>query len=198
MNAVTLNRVLGGVIAFLLIGTIAGFYFASRFLEDTALQTDHMRTDISLTQENVVKLQQLQTILANNKDSVDRARNFVSTLQDFSYQDRVVEDLSAYAALAGPDVKITNFTFTDPNKKPTTSSSTKKKKPVTIPGVRVLDATATLNSPVSYNNFMRFLRAIEQNLTKIQVTGITIAPDVDDPNLITGTTINLQVYVRDK
>ena len=196
MTAVTLNRVLGGVIAFILVATIAGFYFAAQFLQATALETDHMRTDVSLEQENMVKLQQLETILATKKDSLDRARILVGSLQDFNYQNRVVEDLTAYAALAGRDVKVVNFTFTDPNKKVTGPKP--KKAPVKIAGVRVLDATATLNSPVSYTNFMRFLKAIEQNLTKIQVTGVNISPDADDPHLINGPTINLQVYVREQ
>lgn len=196
MTAVVLNKILIGTIAAMLIALVAGFYFATGFLQAAALQTDHLRTDASLTQENIVKLQQLQTVLSNDKNAVDRARLFVGSMQDFSYQNRVVEDLTAYASLAGPDVKVTNFTFTDPAKKPTGPAS--KKPTVAIPGIKVLEATATLNSPVSYGNFMRFLQAIENNLTRIQVTGVNLAPDVDNPNSISGPTINLEVYVRDK
>lgn len=196
MTAVTLNRMLIGLLVFIIAGTIIGFYFAAQSLAATALGTDHIRTDVAMSQDNMSKLRQLENLLATRKDSVDKARAFVGSMQDFNYQNRVVEDLAAYAALAGPDVKVTNLTFTDPTKKPVVTPS--KKPPVVIPGVRVLDATATLNSPLSYTSFMRFLQAIEQNLTKIQVTGVKITPDSDNPRLISGPTITLQVYVREK
>lgn len=196
MNAVVLNRTLIGLIALMVGGTIAGFYFASQLLSAKALETDHIRTDASMSEDNLRKLQQLESLLATRKSSVDRTRAFVGSMQDYSYQDKVVEDLVAYAALAGPDLKVTNLTFADPTKAP--QGPAPKKKPVSIPGVKVLQATATLNTPVSYTSFTRFLRAIEQNLTKMQVTGVNITPDDDNPRLISGPTIELQVYVREK
>lgn len=195
MNAIVLNRILIALVITMLAGVIAGFYFATTFLTATARQTDHIRTDSAMTQDNLVKLRQLQTTLESRKESVERAQALVGTIEDFNYQNRVVEDLTRYAALAGPDVKVTNFTFTDPTKK---AAATPNKAAVNIPGVQVLDATATLNTPVRYTSFLRFLRAIEQNLTKMQVTGVNISPDKDDPSLINGPTINLQIYVRNK
>lgn len=196
MTAITLNRILIGVIAFMIAATIAGFYFATQFLAATALQTDHLRTDNAMSEENRLRLQQLRNELNKKSTSVERARLLVGSLEGYDYQNRVVEDLTTYAKLAGSDVRVTNFTFTDPAKK--VQSAAQKKQAVTIPGVTVLDATVTLNSPVSYRNFMRFLAAIEQNLTKMQVTGINITPDNGDPALISGPTVNLQIYVREK
>lgn len=196
MSAVTLNRILAGLIVIMTAGLLAGFYFASQFLAATALETDYIRTDVAMSQDNVRKLQQLETQLALKRDSVSRARNLVGSMEGFDYQNRVVEDLTRYASLAGDNVKITNFTFTDPTKKAAAAAT--KKPIVTIPGVRVLDATVTLNSPVDYLSFMRFLRAIEQNLTKMQVTGVDISPDSDDPRQISGPAINLQIYVREQ
>lgn len=193
MNAVVLNRVLMAAIMILIIATGVGFYFATQVLSNAALATNHKKSDAKMSEDNLLQLKRIETQLLAKKESATKARQLVASLEDFSYQDRIIVDLSTYAARAGDDVRVTNFNFTDPTK-----PAIGPKNPSAIKGVRTLDATVTLNSPIRYTSFLKFLRAIEQNLTKMQVTGVNITPDSKDPNFITGPSVNLLVYVREK
>jgi len=63
-------------------------------------------------------------------------------------------------------------------------------------GLKSIAATITLRNPVPYRNYLTFLKLIEQNLTKMQITDVSIVPDKDDPNLINNPVIGLEVYIK--
>ena len=92
--------------------------------------------------------------------------------------------MNRYAQLAG--VTILGFEF------PIIPTTAQK----ATTGPKSIAATVTLQNPVEYTNYLKFLRLIEQNLTKMQITDITVAPDTKVPGQINNPVIGLQVYVR--
>jgi hypothetical protein len=182
-----------------LVGTIAaagaGFYFASDFLSKTALETEHVKADAELLTSDLEKLSRLQTEMKDKADIVARAEQIVSDSASFQHQDQVVEDVTAYAKVAG--VKISGFSFAGSGASSSSGGGTTAPGAVSIPGVKSIEATVTLQTPIKYTNFLKFLEAIEQNLTKMQVTGVNMTPAADDPNAINNPSVGLSIYVRE-
>lgn len=53
-----------------------------------------------------------------------------------------------------------------------------------------------INKDVPYDSLLRFLKSIEQNITKMQLTGIALQPHPTEPNIILAPTIELEVFLR--
>lgn len=194
LNAVLLSRLLMGLIALLVVLAGVGYYYGSEFLRQTVIQTSHIKTDASLSESNIAKLKKLETELEDKKEVVARTTQIISESSEYQYQDQIVRDINAYASRAG--VKVIGYDFGDGGKKiqrPTAN----KKQPIVIKGVTTLNATLTLATPIKYDNFLKFLKAIEQNLTKMQVTGVNMSPDTQDSNSISNPSVGLQIYVKD-
>lgn len=192
MNAVLLNKLLSGALLLIVVLAGAGFYFATQFLAKTATDTDQVKTDVSLTAANIEKLKRLETEMKNKSQIVSRAKQIVSDSSQYRYQDQIVQDVNAYAKLAG--VEIGGFTFVEDN--PSVSAPGNRSTTVLPAGVKRTEATVTLKTPIQYDNFLRFLKAIEQNLTKMQVTGVNMIPDENDTNFISNPSIGLQIYIK--
>jgi hypothetical protein len=189
MNAVLFNRLLivGLLVMVALVGF--GFYWGAQFLSDQAQKADHAKIDASLKNEDLAQLKRLEFELESKKDIVTRAEQIVAESKEYQYQDQIVRDINSFANAAGVQVLGYNFGAPAQNKK-----SSKPAGPVS--GVNAITANITLKSPLPYSNFMRFLKAIEQNLTKMQVTGINMTPDQEDSNLISNPAVGLIIYVR--
>lgn len=192
MNAIQFNRYLMGAIFLLLVVTGAGFYYASKFLAQNVVQTDHVRTDAAISAENVAQLKRLKADMEEKADIIERTEKIVSESSQYKYQDQIVQDLNTYAGRAG--VEITSFTFNDDLSKP--AAAPRAGAPPAIAGVRQVKADITLRTPIPYDNFLRFLIAIEQNLTKMQVTGVNMSPSKDDPNAVVNPAIGIQMYIK--
>ncbi|PLS80597.1 hypothetical protein CYG49_05005 [Candidatus Saccharibacteria bacterium] len=191
MDAIKFNRYLIGAILLLLVITGAGFYYASKFLAQNVIQTDHARTDASISADNVAQLKRLKSDMEQKEDIIKRTEQIVSDSSQYKYQDQIVQDVNAYAERAG--VEILSFTFNDDLSKPAAPAPAGTKA---ITGVRKVKADITLKTPIPYDNFLRFLIAIEQNLTKMQVTGVNMSPDKDDPRAVVNPAIGIQMYIK--
>lgn len=189
MTASKLTKIFLALIASIIMVSGAGLYFGSEILRQKALETDRKKTDAQILTDNIAKLKRLQTELNDKAEIVERANQIVSESRQYQYQDQVVRDVTAYASRAG--VSISGFNFTE-----SATSIPQPGDPV-IAGVKKLEATVTLRTPIKYDNFLTFLKAIEQNLTKMQVTGVNMSPDTKDSEAINNPSIGLQVYVRE-
>ena len=192
MSAVTFRRLLIGALVLLIVLSSFGFYLLGGLLKDVATESNHKKIDATAGRNDVEQLQRLETYLNDNKDSVTRASEIVADTKEYRYQNQIVSDINTYASRAG--VTILGFSFsgqaapnTDP-KQPLAASGTS--------GVKSIPVTLTLKTPVSYTSFLRLLKSIEQNLTKMQVNGITISPDPTSSSRVSNPTIGLEVYVR--
>ena len=190
MNAVMLRNLLiaGVILAFGGVGAL--IYFASGFLESEVTKTTHAEIDAELSHDDLARLKVLEKTLQANKASVDKAAQIVSDSKQYQYQDQIVNDINAYAAQTG--VSVTGYDFGNaftPNAKST-------QKLPQIKGVKAISVALTLASPMSFDNYLRFVKAVESNLTKMQVSGINITPDEKDMNSISNPSVVLIVYVR--
>lgn len=161
-----------------------GIYVMHHKLVASVTEVDHLKIDSELNQQSIENAQKLQRALDQNKESVARAASIVADTQYYEYQDQIVQDISSYAAAA--KLTVLGFDF----------STASTGKATSIKGVKTIVATISLKSPVPYDNYLRFLKLIERNLTKMQVTQLDISNDLRLPGTISSPVVTLEVFVR--
>ncbi len=211
LTAVTLQRLFLIGIFLLVIGAVFGFIALGKVLESKALQVNHAQTDASIGSDNVKQLEQLNKDLKTHSDTVKRAKEIVADSKSYQYQDQIVQDINSFADRVGITVLGYNFTDNQDGSAPPTSTpgstttspapgsdvpGTTQSSNSTPPGIKTVTANITLKNPVPYASFLKFLKLIEQNVTKMQVTGVSLTPDTEHPGQISNPTIGLIVYVR--
>ncbi len=186
MNATKLRLALFGLIVVLLGGFGTGAYFVLGMLSGRVKDTDHTKIDADITTTELQQLKSLQKQLGDQADVVERAKEIAGTTALYKYQDQVISDISAYASRYG--ITISAFDFS-------VASSTANATQV-VNGAKRTPFTLTLKGPLPYDTFLRFLKDIEKNLTVIQVTSLTLAPDPKNPNNVTNPSLGLAVYLN--
>lgn len=166
-------------------GSSFGVWQALQLIDQKAREADRSYIEAELSQQEVETLRRLQNELESKKDVVDRAALIASTATNYQYQDQVVSDLQTYAKRDG--IKINSYDF----------SAAKDVKPGSGPaGTTLTPFIIAVEGPLEYARFMQFLRNIENNLTKLQVTSLSLTPDSKDLRFINDPTISLVVYLK--
>lgn len=177
LNAVNVRTLLIVLLVILVLFITGGFVFFYGQLNGLAQDIHDSTANVinERAKENSLK-QQLTTF----QEPLEKAGNI--TVSADNYSNQVIKDLTFYADKTG--VKITGYT-TDSTK---TSSN--------IAGVSTQNITATLANPVNYDNFLHFLKLIETNLPKMQITGVNISSIVDSTTLIEVEPLTIRVYTK--
>jgi len=198
MNAVKLRYTLFASMA-ILIGLFGvGYYFLSHYLRDQVVATDHAQIDADLASQNTTYIQQLQSALNNNKLAVDKVQQIVGSQTDYAYQDQAIDQIYTIAGEYG--ISINGYAFPDTTGAGTTATpgAGATGKAALPSGVKQVLINVTFKSPITYDNYILFLRALELNLTRFQVDGIDITPDSSNPNQITNSSVGIEMFVRGK
>lgn len=179
------------------------FITASARLKETATAVSHKVADAEASQNSLTNLKKIEKFLAENQTTITRANDIVAESKSYEYQDQIINDLKTYAASA--DMTITNFDFSAGNTATAApASGTAAPTAVTDPaaaaapapsGVKSTTVSVSLGAPLKYENLLRFVKAIEQNLTKMQISAITLSKGTTS-NEVTTDTLTLEVYIR--
>lgn len=172
------------LIVLLLAGAGYGVYMMHQKLSSYATEVNRLSIDSELNQQSIENAKKLRRILDENQENVTRAAAIVADTQYYQYQDQIVQDVTSYASASG--LTVLGFDFS-------TTGKTGKSR---VSGVKTVVATVTLQNPVPYTNYIKLLKLIERNLTKMQVTQLDISNDLKAPGTISSPVITLEVYVR--
>lgn len=197
MNAVIFKRILLSVLGLLVIVIFGGYFLLLANLKERVVETDHVKIDADVSTNDIERLKVLQQQLASNQDVVARTKEIVATSADYKYQDQVITDINHLAAATG--VTVTGFSFpigATTTGTTSTVSTGAGSAPINVPGAKLLTITITMKSPMLYDNYLKFLRSVELNLTRMQITGIDLSPDPANPSQITNPSIGIQIYVK--
>lgn len=199
LSATRLRLILSiSLFAIALIGGVA-FAFINGQLKSYAVDISHKVIDANSSRDNVQTLQRIQQELANDKDIIARTNSIVADSQSYVYQDQIVSDLNKYANAAG--ITITNMDFsasTGGTGSTNTSAPTPTTNKTATPapsGVKSVSVSVTLKNPVGYENFLRFIRSIEDNLTKMQIQKVSLSKGTSG-NDISSDVLTIQVYTK--
>lgn len=178
-NATTTRNILAAVLVLIVLGAAAGFYFGLQMVREYSVEVSHAVTDSKASGSSITELSQLKQQLASGQALVAKSDQLFSTSS--TYQTQALKDVSKYAAQSG--VTISSIDSAQP-----------------AAGSNVADTYSeviTIQSPVSYAKFLNFLDAIEGNLPKMQITGITIGrPTNGTGDQIMTDKITITVAVR--
>jgi TolA-binding protein len=183
--------------------TVALFYFGREQLATTATSVSHAVADSNASQDNIASLKKLEQELNNNQDVMERTTKITADSQGYNYQNQIITDLYDHANKAGLEIDTIDF------KSASTATQTGDTSTATPPagttetpdaggtpaGLKPVNVTLTLRNPVGYENLLRFIRSLEQNLTKMQIAqvGLTKATDGD---AVTTEALTIELYVR--
>lgn len=195
LNATTLRLILGVSLFAIAALAIVGFSYAKTYLEGVAVDTSHIVVDASASQDSLQTLQKVQKELESNKDVIARTQSIVAESQSYQYQDQIINDLNTYAAQAG--LSITNLDFA------TTSGASAAPTPApgaaaAVPaagGLKSTSVTVTLSSPVDYTKLLSFIQSVEQNLTKMQISRVSLSKGADS-GTVTSDALAIEVYIK--
>lgn len=185
------NWILYAVIVLLIGGIGYGVYMTHQRLTSYVTEVDHLKIDSELNQQSIENAKKLRTVLDSNQDSATRAAAIVADTKFYQYQDQIVQDIGSYANTAG--LTVLGYDFISPAAAQATG---KTATPKTASGVKTVVATVSLKSPVPYDRYLRFLRLIERNLTKMQVTQLDISNDLKTPGSISSPIVTVEVFVQ--
>ena len=179
-------------------GIIAGYAADVQKVSDTATSSS----------QNLNALNTLKSKLAEDKVAVERAKNLVAESQSYAYQDQIVKDLKTFATKS--KVTISGFQFNSeatgtagaagatpaPAAAATPAAGTAAPTaPAAASALKTVSVSINLKSPLPYKDVMNFIHMIEQNLTKMQLTGIAFNKDTASDN-VTVNALTIEVYVR--
>lgn len=208
LTASRLRLLLSAAIALIVLGGIGIFYLTYAQLSKIAAETGEKAASAKQSQSTVSRLKALQTDLESKKDLIDLTSLITADSQNYAYQDRLVNDLTIYASRANLKIKTISFTSqTSSTPAPAAAAApdttgageaaatTEAAAPATqSAALNKATVDITLESPVNYRDLLNFLHYIEQNLTKLKVSKVSMTKsDVDN---VTIDVLNLEVYIK--
>lgn len=185
------------VISLFVVGAIeaAIFSFAYGQLSQSATDVSHVVVDANASQNNLSTLEKIKKILNSEKDVISRTNSIVADSKSYQYQNQIITDLNEYANKN--NVTITNVDFSG-GQTPTTTPGQPAAPTTTntVAGLKSTSVTVTIKTPVDYNSLLRFIEAVEQNLTKMQISKISLSKGSSTNNEINSDALSIEVYIR--
>ena len=220
LSATKLKMVLIATLVILVLLGGVLFWFVRGQLVEYAIQVRETTANASTSDASIARLQKLQKALNDDKDAVKRAASIAGDGQTFEYQERILEDLSTYEKKAG--IRITSINFDEVKESTTTSAITPSElaEPGTsdpasavggeIPGgtegetaaptsaLKEVSITISIENPVTYKSIMQFIRLLEFNLPKMQISEVSFTnTDVGSNKLVLQyPTMTIRTYIK--
>lgn len=153
-----------------------GFYLTQGQLNDFAISVGQVVSKSTASSTSSQGISQLQTALSERQTTIDKTNAFTVSSQD--YQTQAFNDLTKYATDAGvliSDYNVSTTTTTD---------------------ARLSYVTIKFNNPVQTSSLIKFLKLIETNLPKMQVSGITLTDNPSTVGTVNVDPLTIGVYTK--
>ena len=193
LNASIARIVLSLLLLIILSAMVGLVIFAYSFLSKTSEEVGKMQTEAAAVDAKIQSLLASKSQLDRNSDTVKKAKNIVSESKLYQYQNQIIQDLNTYADRAG--IPIKSFTFQN---EPTTSAKTaksSKRTPASPAGVKSTFVSIQLGDHIDYTKFLHFLSLIEKNVTRMQLSGVSISRGANNHE-ISIQSLEVKVYTR--
>jgi len=193
LNASIARIVLSLLLLIILSAMVGLVIFAYSFLSKTSEEVGKMQTEATAVDAKIQSLLASKSQLDRNSDTVKKAKNIVSESKLYQYQNQIIQDLNTYADRAG--IPIKSFSFQN---EPTASAktATPSKQTSTSPaGVKSTFVSIQLGDHIDYTKFLHFLSLIEKNVTRMQLSGVSISRGANNHE-ISIQSLEVKVYTR--
>lgn len=201
--------ILCGVMALLFLAGVGIFYLGYSQLSKTASEVGEHVATAKESESTIQRLETLQSELESKQEAVARVSQVTADSQNYAYQDRLVNDLTVYANRANLTIKNISFTAQaassgtaapaapaepSPESMATETPGATEPAPAASSSLQKATVDITLESPVNYQDLLNFLHYVEENLTKLKVSRVTLTKSDDDT--VTIDVLNLEVYLK--
>ena len=206
ITAVKFRLILSILLTVILSGMVVAIVFGYKLLNEKAEETSKIVYEAATSEERISNIQKNANYIEENRDIVNRAKQVVAASQSYQYQDIIVDDLRNIAKKSG--VSIVNFDFsasTDSSgtasgaatNSATTSQTTDSSTTPQATALKTTTVNITIKNPVEYGKLLNFLYHIEQNLTKMQVSKVSLSKGGEgNKNQISTDALTIEVYVK--
>lgn len=207
LSASIVEKLLIVSVLLLIVVLIAIIGIMNGFLAEKAREADHAQIDAKISDTDLENMKRAGIKLDKEKDVVERTKKIVAESKFYQYQNEIVNDFQAYAAEAG--LKITGFAFsqnsgtaTTPTsgKTTTAASSTAAATPSVGKGPQpkgVNSVQTIINfDEADYKSMLKFIKRIEQNVTRMQIVDLNLSPKPQAENTLANPTMTIRVYTR--
>ena len=171
-------------------------YFSLSTLHKTAPEVSKALGEREQNASTLDNLRQTEQRLEKQEDIINKTEKIVAESTQYKYQDQVINDITRYAK--DSNIQVRSFSFQESsNSSPLTSSNKQTTaKPVTPQGVTQASVSVEFDGEVNYRNFLRFIRHIEKNLTKMQIKDLQLSSPEGKGNTINIPSVTIEVYIR--
>lgn len=207
LSASTIEKLLIASVLLLIAVLITVIGIMSGFLAEKAREVDHAQIDAKISDTDLENMKRAGIKLDREKTVAERTRKIVAESKLYQYQNEIISDFQTYASEAGVG-KIIGFTFAQNSSTVTTTTSSKSTStatPATTPaitntgpqpkGVNSVQATITFDES-DYRSMLKLIKRIEQNVTRMQITNLTLSPKPLAENILINPTMTIRVYTR--
>lgn len=197
ITAGKLRVVLAVTIVLILVLSAASFWFFRSQLEGYASEVRKANANALVSTKDVSKLKDLEKELADSQVAIARAEKIVGDSKFYQYQNQIIADINAYARTAG--IVIEGYSFLETGTPgaaagaPPVVAGTDGPPPA---GLKTTSVSITVKTPIEYAALMRFVHSIETNLTKMQLTGVSISRTEFGSKNVSTNPLTIEVYTR--
>lgn len=160
--------------------SITGFYFAYGYLSTLSSENQSQITPDITSNASASDLKTVQAEIEKYKDVDTKASSMFTSSQD--YQNQITKDLKNYATNIGIATGNPSFAQTS-----STSSTS---------GVKTNNVTLAINGPVQFTKLIKFMKSIETNLPKMQISNLSLTPSATSKDLVTVDSLIIEFYTR--
>jgi len=188
MTPLRMNQVLRGALVAIIVATIGVLYVGNQRMVTVAHDTAKLRAQVRANADQITAYTRTQ-VKVESLDYVDELANKVLPAE--KEQSAIIAEVSEFALRSS--LPIEQITFVE------TSQSTGKaaKGKLAIPkGVEVIPVTIQFQTGSRYTDVLDFLRTVESNRRKMQVTDISITPDADDRTILSQVSVSMNLYAK--
>ncbi len=194
LNASVARIIMALLLLVILAAMVGSVIVAYSFLSKTSDDVGKLQTEAIAIESKIQNLLALKSQLDKNSEIAKKAKNIVSESKMYQYQNQIIQDLSNYADRAG--IPIRSFTFqSESTATKSTTSTSKKPTGATPAGVKSTFVSIQLGENIDYVRFLHFLDLIEKNVTRMQLSGISISRGANNHELLVQA-LEVKVYTR--
>ncbi len=184
-NPITTRKILIGLIVFIALLTSGGYFLGYNQLTKEVKQIQDLKLEIESSEYDKNQIESLQRQMSELEDVSKAAKQMLAPISSYKYQEKTLQTIDDYAEKAGIVVNQINFNTNERKKK--SQAATNK-----------IPASVAIANPVDYYKLLKFIKLIENGLTQIQITQLSIQKISTEPNEISVSNFTITVYLEGK
>lgn len=185
-----MNKILKGLMIVVALLLLACLYFGDKRVAGVAMETSRLKAVVEVNQQQIKIYDQTKKKVAT-LGYVNELANKV--LPPDKEQSAIVAEVSEFAKRS--NLSVSQITFSEVAK--TTGAAPAAKTNLVIPkGVQVIPVTIQMQSGATYNDVLDFLKTVENNQRKMQLTSINLKPNLDDRQILDQVNISMNLYAK--